>query len=252
MNDSLTVSQDIAGSAPVPQGYSQSFSDLHGSVEGNGYLGFYSLDTYDTITCQEKCDAADSCYGFNVYIERDPSLDPGTACPNPASSPRFLCSLWGYPVTAASATNQGQWRNQFHVVIAASNGYTKNAAPPAVTDFSGPTELGGAIQAPVGSYIGAKFFDVYDPSQCGAACEATTQFDHDHIVHADGTYDACNYFNAYLLSKNNVPQGMYCAMYKQAWDKSYSTNVGFTSGGDRYSVSESYGYTLSPQDPGHI
>lgn len=29
----------IAQNAAVPQGYSQAFSDLHGSVEGNGYMG---------------------------------------------------------------------------------------------------------------------------------------------------------------------------------------------------------------------
>ena len=45
---------------------------------------------------------------------------------------------------------------------------------------------------------------------------------------------------------------MYCAMYKQPWGKSYSTNVGFNDGGDRYTVSQSYGYALSPQDPGTV
>ena len=48
----------------MPDGYSQTFSDLQASVEGPGYLGFYTLTAYDTITCQEKCDAADGCYGF--------------------------------------------------------------------------------------------------------------------------------------------------------------------------------------------
>ena len=187
-----------------------------------------------------------------MYFERDPSVDPGTTCPNPPSTNVIKCVLWAHQVPASSAGNAGQWRNDFHVVIAGSNGYAKNAPPPAEDDFTGPTELGGAIQAPVGSYIGAKFFDIYDPAQCTSACEATTAYDHAHIVHADGTYDACNFVNVYELSKNGVPQGMYCAMYKQAWGKSYSTNTGFTSGGDRYSVSQSYGYTLTVQDPGHI
>ena len=93
---------------------------------------------------------------------------------------------------------------------------------------------------------------MYDPAQCTAACEATTAYDKAHLVASDGTYDACNFVNVYELSKNGVPQGMYCAKYKQAWGKSYSTNYGFTSGGDRYSVSQSYGYSLSPQDPGHV
>ena len=141
-----------------------------------------------------------------MFIERDPAADPCASAPNPPSTAVYKCTLWSTQVPPESAGNAGQWRGQFHVVIAASNGYKKNAAPPAVDDFSGPLELGGAIQAPVDSYIGAKFFDVYDPSQCGAACEATTAFDHEHIVHSDGTYDACNFFNVYELSKNGVPQ----------------------------------------------
>ena len=51
-----------------------------------------------------------------------------------------------------------------------------------------------------------------------------------------------------MLSKNNVPEGTYCGMYKAPWDKQYSTNVGERRGDDYYSVSQSYGYALDPQD----
>jgi len=30
--------------------------------------------------------------------------------------------------------------------------------------------------------------------------------------------------NGYVLSKNGVPQGLYCSMYTQTWAPSYSTN----------------------------
>lgn len=92
----------------------------------------------------------------------------------------------------------------------------------------------------------------YDPSQCAAACQAQTQYDHDHPA-SDGTYDACNFFNSYILSENDSPIGTYCSFYTQAWDKSYATNTGqYDSSGNYYSVASSYGYTLTSQDPGVV
>ncbi|OHF01820.1 FAD binding domain-containing protein [Colletotrichum orchidophilum] len=241
----------IANAAPVPQGYSLSYSALQGSQEGNGYLGLYTLKSFDTIKCQQYCDAAPSCYGINVYLERDPAYDPTDACPNPSSITNYKCTLWGLAVTPEGATNVGQWRNQFHVGISGSNGYSKLAPPPSYDGFTGPVAFGGATQAP-NSYMGSKYYPgPYDPIQCAAACKANTKYDHDH-PRADGTYDACNFFNSYVLSKNNVPQGTYCSLYTTSWDKSYSTNVGQWRGSDYYSVSSSYGYTLTVQDPGHI
>lgn len=203
------------------------------------------------MKCQEYCDAAPACYGINVYFERDASVIPADSCPNPPSTVNIKCSLWGSPVNSGAATNVGQWQDQFHVVISGSNGYSKNAAPPSYTNFTGPEELGGAI---VGSgYIGSSFFSgPYDPSQCAAACQAQTEFDKEHIVHSDGTYDACNYFNSFVLSDNNVPQGTECQYYTSPQDKSLSTNYGQYRGNDYWSVSSSYGYSLSPQDPGHV
>ena len=153
-------------------------------------MGLYTLTSYDVFACQEKCDAATACYAFNIYIERDPSQDPGAACPNPASTYNYKCTLWGSQIDGTTATNQGQYRNQYHVVITASNGYNKNAPPPSYPGYTGPTELGGAINAPSG-YVGAKWYSgPYDPGQCIAACTSTNKYDHDH-PRADGTYDPC-------------------------------------------------------------
>ena len=215
-------------------------------------MGYYTLNSYDTVKCQQYCDAAPGCYGINVYIERDASVVPGDACPNPPSTANYKCSLWGSAVNDKMATQTGQWQNQFHVVIAGSNGYSKNAPPPSYSGFSGPTEFGGAIQAPSG-YIGSRFFSgPYDPGQCVAVCLETTDYDKEHLVRSDGTYDACNFFNAYVISDNDVAQGTNCQFYTQPWDKSYSTNTGQYSGNDYWSVSSSYGYSRSPQDPGHV
>ncbi|GKT89997.1 carbohydrate-binding-like protein [Colletotrichum tofieldiae] len=221
------------------------------SVEGPGYQGLYTLTSYNPIQCQQYCDAAPACYGFNLFMERDPKFTPSDTCVDPESITNYKCTLWGAGVSEGAATNQGQWRNDFHVGISGSNGYNKNDPPAAITDFDGPIAFGGATQAP-NSYMGAKYYPgPYDPSQCASACQATTQYDHDH-PNSDGTYDACNFFNAYVLSENNIPQGTYCSMYTKPWDKSYSTNYGQYRGDDYYSVSQSYGYTLQVQDSGKI
>lgn len=41
-------------------------------------------------------------------------------------------------------------------------------------------------------------------------------------------------------------------MYTRTWEKRYSTNYGQYRGTSYYSVSQSYGYTLDPQDPGKV
>lgn len=131
-------------------------------------------------------------------------------------------------------------------------GYVKNVKPDAVPGFDGPTAFAGAINAPDKSFIGSKYFPgPYDASQCTAACQGTTQYDREH-PNADGTYDACNFVNSYVLSENNAPQGTYCGLYTKSWGKKYSTNYGQYRGNDYYSISSSYGWTLNPQDPGHI
>ncbi|KAI4190007.1 MAG: hypothetical protein LQ346_005005 [Caloplaca aetnensis] len=242
---------DTANNAATPQGYQRSFVDLKASVNANSYMGLYTFKTYDTIKCQQLCDAANLCTAFNIYFERDPTLAPAEACPKPSSFTNIKCTLWGSGVTTEAAVNKGQYRRDFQVVIAGSNGYTKDNPPSAQPGFDGPTEFGGAINAP-GSYIGQKYFPgVYDAGKCAGACQATTAYDKRH-PRSDGTYDACQFFNAYLLSKNNVPEGTYCSMYTKSWGKQYSTNYGQYRGSDYYSVSSSYGYTLNPQDPGHI
>ena len=249
--------QTIANTAATPQGYTLSFSNLKGSSNANSYMGLYTLQSYDTIKCQEYCDAADLCTAFNIYFERDPTVNPADACSNPPAFTNVKCTLWGSGVTTESANNLGQYRDQFHVVIAGSNGYTKLNPPNPITGFDGPTEFGGAINAPLtpagkNTYIGVKYFKgVYNALLCSSACTANTAYNKRH-ARADGTYDACNFFNAYFLSKNNIPDGTYCSLYTQPWGKQYSTNYGQYRGSDHYTVSSSYGFSLNPQDSGTV
>jgi len=63
---------------------------------------------------------------LSTVYERDPSVVPADSCSNPASTTVIKCVLWGSPVTAETAVNSGQWRADFHVVIAGSNGMSMN------------------------------------------------------------------------------------------------------------------------------
>ncbi|KAL8732057.1 MAG: hypothetical protein Q9166_003010 [cf. Caloplaca sp. 2 TL-2023] len=246
--------QALATNAPTPDGYSQAFSNKDGSLSASKYMGLYTLKRFDTLDCASLCDQADGCQAFNLYIERDPTLDPNADdCPNPPSLTNYKCTLWGAPVVGEQATNKGQWRDSFQVVITGSNGYNKTSPPNAIDGFNGPTALGGAINAPLdngkNTYLGYKYYPFsqsqgYDPSACAAACKAQTGYNSRH-PNADGTYATCSFFNAYVLSQNVIPQGLYCSLYSKTWAPNYATNRGQLRGSDRFTVSRSYSYSLA-------
>ncbi|MCJ1479031.1 hypothetical protein MMC13_007715 [Lambiella insularis] len=249
--------QASATNAPTPDGYAEVFVNLQDSLSASNYMGLHTLHSYDSLGCASLCDQASGCQAFNLYVERDPSLDPNAVdCPNPPSTTNYKCTLWGAPVSPDEATNGGQWRDSFQVVITGSNAYNKNSPPPAISGYSGPVELGGAINAPSG-YMGYQYFPFsqsqgYTPSTCADACTAQTMYDEQHPAN-DCSYQPCVFFNAYVLSENGIPQGLYCSMYSAAWGPSYGTNYGQYRGSDRYTVSESYSYSLQspPAQPAY-
>jgi len=115
--------------------YKQVFSDLTASASANNYMGMHTLSSYDANACAAYCDQASGCKAFNLFIERDPSLNPtandnnaptvwGTWCPNPASITNYKCTLWGSSFDQSAATNQGGWREQFQVAITGSDAWT--------------------------------------------------------------------------------------------------------------------------------
>ncbi|MCJ1312055.1 hypothetical protein MMC25_005729 [Agyrium rufum] len=239
--------QATATNAPTPGGYTQVFSNLQGSLSASMYMGLYTLTSFDTVSCALYCDQAAGCVAINMYIERDPSVDPNAQdCPNPPSITNFKCTLWGAPISAGEATNTGQWRDSFQVVITGSNGYSK-VAPPAIPGFFGPVDLGGAINAPllsngVNTSVGFLFYPFsqdqgYTPTTCASACLALNN-------PAPGSPIICAFFDAFVVSENGIPQGMYCSLYNAPWPASYGTNTGQTSGQNRYTVSQSYSYSI--------
>ncbi|KAH0145690.1 hypothetical protein KCU67_g12544, partial [Aureobasidium melanogenum] len=88
------------------------------------YMGYTLLSSYDVSSCASDCSAISGCNSFNIYFERDPSVNPDSPnCANPNSTINIKCVWWGGAVTAANANNFGQWRDEFQVLIAGSNGY---------------------------------------------------------------------------------------------------------------------------------
>ncbi|KAI9851590.1 MAG: hypothetical protein M1838_003302 [Thelocarpon superellum] len=248
-----TELQQASLNATTPDGFEVAFSNLQASVNGNIYLGLTTIASYDPETCAQLCNAKDGCQGFNIYFERDPSLNPADGCSDPPSVTDVKCTLWGGGVTEAMANNAGEDRVDFRVVIAGSNGYNITANPAPISGFDGPTKLGGAINAPMlngtNTYQGVKFFRTsYDPSVCATACLAQTAYNQEHAM--NGSYTACNFFVAYVSSVNDQVEGLYCALYSVPWDPSYATNEGQWQDGDWYSNTRAYSYTLSPQDEG--
>ena len=257
-----------AKNAATPSGYIQNFKNLQAGSQQIYYLTYRTIDSgeYDVASCASFCDSEKFCNGFNIYYERDPSVDPSADCPNPPAFTNVKCALFGYPVGAAAATNAGQWRGPedasgeaFHVVIAGSNGYSKLdpvRPAPSIPGFTGPVALPAAINAPTDadSYNGMKLYNEgpFDPTVCAAACNAQTAFDKEHLVDANGNYRACNFFNAYILLKNDVPQGTYCSFYTREWDSSFAVNTGYFYQDDVYKVVSSFTYTLEEQDAGHV
>ena len=119
---------DTASSAKTPLGFTSAFSNTKASANAPGYLGFTLMDTYDVQTCADKCNAISGCTSFNIYFERDPSVDPNDAsCLDPASVTNIKCVWWSSKITTDVNINDGQYRGNFHVVIAGSNGYVGTA-----------------------------------------------------------------------------------------------------------------------------
>ncbi|EKG20113.1 hypothetical protein MPH_02558 [Macrophomina phaseolina MS6] len=216
---------DAALTAPAtaatvaPSGYvaANGFNNLQGSLQEMGYLTVKTLQSYNPQKCADYCDAEDLCMGFDIYFERDPATDTGCAPnKNPDSITTIGCTLYAYHVAASLATNKGQWRDNFQVVITGSNGYNKISSKisntvKAIDGFKAPQDFGTkAVNAKpyhgFDSYITYKTYtDAYDPRLCAKACKTQTAYNIKY-PNRDGTYKACNYFVAYVLAKNDEPQ----------------------------------------------
>jgi hypothetical protein len=137
-------------------GYTSIYTNLTAAANGlTNYLGMYYLPTYSPSSCAAKCNELSTCNSFNIYVERDPSVNPtkndstaptvwGYWCPNPPSITNYVCALWGAGIYNSSATNHGQYRGgDFQVVIAGSNAFVKNGYYNSTSYWSGAPAYAG-------------------------------------------------------------------------------------------------------------
>ncbi len=191
--------------------------------------------------------------------ERDPQvISPTTQVPDPALCPGLAdspsvtlikCAFYGMPLVSGMANNVGQFQGKFKLVIAGSNAYIKSNAP-SVEGFEGPVAFGNAtINAPAPvidhGYLMAQTMNTllpFDPELCAASCRAQTAYNAKH-----GTFNgqACIFFNAYIIYKNNANGVFKCAYYGQGYDGTYATEVGqYDATGAHFTIGSSYGYYI--------
>lgn len=261
-----TAISDAAKAAKCPDGYSNKFVNLGGANSAYAYMGYTVVDTgYDVNYCASQCDKKDGCLAFNIYFERDPTIEPGDGCTNPPAFASIKCSFWGSALDSRTATNTGQWRAGFEVAIAGSNAYTSKKIGGKLDGWSGPLDLGTAVmQAPLydaantWTYLGYKLFQdgPFDVKLCAAACDAQTQYNVAHPP-STGYTPLCAAFGTYQLTvtdrntgKSSVV-GQMCTMYTSAWDAKYATNTVAWNDAimTKYTYSLSYFYSKSGTQP---
>ncbi|OLN96834.1 hypothetical protein CCHL11_02302 [Colletotrichum chlorophyti] len=229
--------------AVTPSGWYQTFQNLQSATSASSYQGYKTYASYNPAQCAADCAQISGCLSFNIFFERDPSLDPASACPNPPSTTVIKCSFWGVAIGPSTATNNGQNRNDFHVVIAGSNGYQLSAPDCSIPGYNSTYTNAATINAPTScnSYITYKAHinQPYDPALCAADCADERQ--------NTGPFNGltCRFFTSYLLVKNGVVQAQICALYSRTWDQSYATNMGYTSGSDVYTIQFAFSWTYS-------
>ncbi|KAK6003345.1 hypothetical protein QM012_001190 [Aureobasidium pullulans] len=224
----------------VPSGYTPAFVNLQGSTQANGYLTYKTLSSYDPQQCTAACDKISSCQFANIYYEKDPDSNN-----NPVDV--IKCALYSMPQTNCTATNKGQWRGSFHVLVTGSNGYNKAAAPKTPAGYS-LQSLPAAVNAPVYDDVGQwrfiqpVYLNSYDPALCAAACDKQTAWDKSQATD-DCNYKTCVYANMYILSQDGIPKTVVCALYTEVTDPSYATNYGYSTDTDSFQVSNSIALT---------
>jgi len=169
-----------------------------------------------------------------------------------SSFTNIKCTLWGVPTSKAGATNFGQYREQFQVVIAGSNGYNLVSPVAASLNLFNPADTLSAAINNAATYVGSTYYNQpYDPSVCASVCKTLTATNR-AAAQAQGltTYTPCNYFNSFVLAQNNAATGMYCMFHNAPVPKSQATNNGGSNAGVTYSFSNSLGYALSQLDAG--
>lgn len=152
-------------------------------------------------------------------------MEPGTGCEDPDPLIVVKCTFWGSALDKTTATNDGQWRADFHVVIAGSNGYTSDAIAAPIDGWNEPLKLNDAtMSAPLRdcagtwTYMGYKLFNdgPYDVNLCAAACDAQNEYNIAHPPTNGDNLALCAAFGSYQLTQNTKSGskvlGQFCTM----------------------------------------
>lgn len=118
----------LSKNAQTPPLWARSFQNLQASITGANYLGYVTLDAYDTFACAAYCTEKTECQSINIFFERAPSVKLGSACSDPPSTTLIKCTLWSTFVTDANANNVGYVDYFFSRLIVGSNAYFNTRA----------------------------------------------------------------------------------------------------------------------------
>jgi hypothetical protein len=224
--------QNQAKNAKTPTGYKQSFVNLQGATTGSGYLSYKLLGSYDVNACSQFCDDTKTCTGFNIYIERDPAWNPEQcSCHDSETLVNYKCSIWGQDVTKDTATNGGQDRDGYKVVVTGSNGYNKGTySPPTPPNCSKPTDCGGKLIDQPRYCMGQKTFPgPFDPSLCAAYAQAQNA-----INQKSGFFGmflsmfgmnkgGCAQFQASYLEQSGIGYATHCRLFTKKFTPAQAT-----------------------------
>ncbi|KAF2220420.1 hypothetical protein BDZ85DRAFT_241012 [Elsinoe ampelina] len=252
--------QQLAFQAATPSGYVKTFNNLNASASASSYMGLWTLKSYSPSDCAAICNNNTGCTSFNIFIERDPSLNPckndstaytpwGYWCPLPSSITNYKCTLWGSNLDASVVTNAGGWRGDFNVVITGSNGYDKTnvTTPVAIATYDPPQNCSDSGINGGSYWLGSKFFaGAFNPQLCAAYANATSATNEAAAIAAgQSNFTPCQMFNAYHIYKNNIPMGTYCSLYNAQLSTKWASVKGSWSGNNYYGVRNSWQYQLT-------
>jgi hypothetical protein len=241
-----------AQDAKTTSGYTRTFMDLNAAVNANSYLGFKQLYSYDVAGCASFCGVTDLCTGFNVYIERDPAWNPDQcSCTNPTSMTNYKCSIWDSGVTKDAATNAGQARDDFQVIVVGSNGYEAATPPPTPPKWQNPQNCGGKLHDKPRYCLGQQSFPgPFDASLCAAyATQQNTVNKKAGLISA--ILSLLGYspgksvqFQAAELKSDGAAWGTHCRIFSKRFDKGQAS-LDLGASGLKWACGKSYTFDLA-------
>jgi hypothetical protein len=216
----------FAKSAKTPSGYTNTFTDLNASVNANSYMGYKQMTSYDVASCASYCESTNLCTGFNMYIERDPEWNPDQcSCKNPTSMANFKCSIWGSGVQKEAAVNYGETRDDFKVIIVASNGYEKKTTPANPPGYKNPQDCGKKLHDKPKNCLGQQSFPgPFDVGLCAAYATQQNAVNQkaglwNYFLSMFGLSPGkCVQFQAAELDKDGAAWGTHCRLFTKKFE----------------------------------